>query len=106
MSIKLQHIFLSSRIHLLFIQRLTSRTQPCAHVLSHRLCNLMSGVVTLHLNIVRTRAELFGIVGYASKRIELVLLTAEMKHSPIRLLIKLARFPIARQPAADADDPA
>ena len=66
----------------------------------------MNGIVTLQLNIARTLSELIGIVGYASRRIKLVPFATEMKHSRVCLLIKLARFPIARQSAADSYDPA
>src|SRR5437764_5727448 len=78
--------------------------QPLSHIFAHRGHDLMSGVVTSHFNIAGACLKTRGIFAHTRRRIKLITLAREMKHGGISLLVQLACFPIAGQPAADADD--
>src|SRR6266851_5311319 len=63
----------------------------------------MARVIALKLDVTRSQAQLRGVIASTCRRIELIALTAQMKNCCFGLLVKIARFPIARQAAADSN---
>jgi hypothetical protein len=60
----------------------------------------MNCVIAAKLKVIRAFSQLFFVMLHPRGRIKLVARAGQVKHCGAGILIKLARFPVARQPAA------
>ncbi|MDX6288459.1 MAG: hypothetical protein QOH42_258, partial [Blastocatellia bacterium] len=57
-----------------------SHFQPHKNLVSHWLHNFVAGVITSEFDVVRSLAQLRGVITGARRRIKLIALTSQMKY--------------------------